>query len=597
MTSPVARRRDRYGNTFYPVPDEHGEIHPLPSWTRLKNLLASSGVEIWKLKGVAREIAIREDLQLLASNDETLWEAVKQAQDSFRAKSNTGTAVHKFVELADVGMLDPDKMAPAAKPFIDQYERTVDTYGLVTVAAEVTVANLTAGYAGTADKFVEVTSEAGRQALADAGLNPDGVFTTDVKTGAAVWPETAIQLCAYSRGEFIWEPPGDTDLVEWANRQRQLEHDIKHGLNIPPTPTGKPRDKWNKAAEDQAWKELDEFYWEEFARYPGRRPMPDGMRTDVGLVLHLHADRCDVVPVRLDGNPSAFDIVCALAWVFKWKNRDDVIRPPLTTEVKSVPIGDHVGGDGVPARPDDRAVEPDSKASEGQPAEVSGQGGSDDHSGHDAGDKKSSGGSRARGSDPESVATAKQAVKRARLALEQPGTAENHAVAGEIRFAWLRARLQAIQHNEAGFSAVASAWPADTPTLKTFRHDDAALDRITAVLDNIEKQHGLPFGPSLRQFVSPNPEAEAAEMVTDTFPGSTPVASADDKQPYINWLKQLTERQPEAGPQIVADLERVGLRKSLSGAEWTAAELLQLATILRRAERATRTAPTTTATQ
>ena len=91
MTSPAASRRDRFGKRFYPVPHpETHEIHDLPAWTGLKNLLASGGLETWKLKNVARAVAMRPDLQMLAGDPSGEYAAVQQAMDASEARPTPG---------------------------------------------------------------------------------------------------------------------------------------------------------------------------------------------------------------------------------------------------------------------------------------------------------------------------------------------------------------------------------------------------------------------------------------------------------------------------------------------------------------------------
>lgn len=76
------------------------------------------------------------------------------------------------------------------------------------------------------------------------------------------------------------------------------------------------------------------------------------------------------------------------------------------------------------------------------------------------------------------------------------GTAEPAAPAVvEKRLEWLRARVVALK--DAGhLAAVAASWPDGVPTLKQGGLTDPDIDKIAAVLDRIEADHGIPFGPT-----------------------------------------------------------------------------------------------------
>jgi hypothetical protein len=297
-----------------PDPETH-EIHDLPSWSRLKDLLFKGGIETWKLKSVAKTIALRTDLQLLAADDQTTYSAVRQALDASQNKANVGTAVHRYTEYIDAGTLDRETVPAVAEPWVQAYERAKAEHGWSMVETEATVANLTVGYAGTADRFANIP-----------GI---GVVCFDVKTGKGVWPDIALQLAAYANAEFIWVPPTDTDLPGYYEALAKLEHDIAAGTNF--TDYGSPRArKWSEQAKKVAHAQLDDLYWQEFAHYKGHRPMPEGLRTDIGYVAHLRDDKCELVPMVLDGTPSAFDVVRSLCVVFNWNQREaEIVGEPL----------------------------------------------------------------------------------------------------------------------------------------------------------------------------------------------------------------------------------------------------------------------------
>ena len=90
----------------------------------------------------------------------------------------------------DLGPLHPDHQG-----FVTQLELCVKEFNIEPVEIEVTCWNQTLGYAGTADLFAKVDGEQ---------------ICVDFKTGASgIFPETALQLAAYCRAEFIVDPDGE----------------------------------------------------------------------------------------------------------------------------------------------------------------------------------------------------------------------------------------------------------------------------------------------------------------------------------------------------------------------------------------------------
>lgn len=332
MTTPRAARTNSYGQRTYPVPHpETGELHDLPSWSTLKKLLAAPALETWKLKGVARQIALRPDLQMLAADPETVYQAVKDALNANNDKANIGTGIHRFCELSDRGVLDLSMVPTAARAHVDQYVAARERYGWELVEAEVTVARFPrvgdpAGWAGTADRFLRFPGF--------------GVVVADLKTGDSVWPDTAQQLAAYADADCIWAAPSDDDLPEFVKHRTELEHDIAAGANIP-----KGRKKWSEAAIKAARADLDTFYWSEFAIHKGHRPMPEGLRRDVGVVVHARPDSCIPVLVNLDTEVPAVEVVKSVARIWGWQRGDKaVVLGPMGVGHSPVPEDDDASG-------------------------------------------------------------------------------------------------------------------------------------------------------------------------------------------------------------------------------------------------------------
>lgn len=326
MTTPAASRKDKFGKRWYRIPHpETRELLELPSWSALKDLMHAPQLETWKLKKVAHAIAMSPALQMQAADPDTTYAAVEKALDADTEAADVGTYVHRYTEQIDDGTLDRDFVPEAAKGFVEHYEKLKAEWAWEVAEAEVTVFSLTYGYAGTADRFLRF---AGLPALLGLPNPDDDVFPVDVKTGKAVRPEVAYQLCAYANGDLIFEAPSKMGLG-FSVREAQLEDDIRNGVGF--NRINPNRRKWSDDAIKEARAELEAEWLKAYAEHGKFRPMPAGLRRDVGLVIHLHADKADLVPIRLDGFPPALHVVDGLVGLWKHGRRKDVIGEPIVT--------------------------------------------------------------------------------------------------------------------------------------------------------------------------------------------------------------------------------------------------------------------------
>lgn len=506
MTQPAASRRDRFGRRFYPVPHpETHEIHDLPSWTRLKSILHAGGLETWKLKSVAVQIARRADLQMLAADPANTYSAVKQSLDASQTEANVGTAVHKFTEYVDADALDPETVPPAIQPWLDNYIEAKERWGWTMVSTEASVYNLTAGYAGTADRFAYIP-----------GI---GVVAFDLKTGENVYAETALQLGAYSHAEGIWVPPGPGDLPEYEKHLAELERDISAGENFKAwAPNSR---KWSEAAKKKAYDSLDDLYWEEFSRYAGHRPMPEGLRTDVGYVAHLTASKCELVPLRLEG---AYDVVKSLCVIFQWQQRDkDIVGQPETKEDAS---GDSSNRSEPLRSTDDGEVV--ASASRGKRASRSSKAGDSD-----------------------------------KPRFEEPAPTRELLVG----------RLLALP--DVARSELAQNWPVGVSTFKqSEEHTVEELRQIDAVMSRIEAEHELPFidrpGGSA---VAESPQEQAPSVA-----GSPMLADQETRDRLLEMATALNEDEL----RVVTELKNAAGLPNVKSPQLTMAEAIELETLIRQ---------------
>jgi hypothetical protein len=108
--------------------------------------------------------------------------------------SARGTELHAAAELMALG--DKPTVAPEIEPYVAQFQKFLDDHKPEYLLSEAPVYNLTHGYAGTLDGLIRLR---GRTFVID-------YKTTDKPPSARSrppYPEVAMQLCAYSRAEFV----------------------------------------------------------------------------------------------------------------------------------------------------------------------------------------------------------------------------------------------------------------------------------------------------------------------------------------------------------------------------------------------------------
>jgi hypothetical protein len=110
------------------------------------------------------------------------------------ASADLGTAVHAAAEAIARG--EPVPLAEEVGPFIAAYRRDfLETFAPRFIAVEAMVCSERYEYGGTADAFVEIDGE---------------IWLLDYKTGAGVYPDTALQLGGLARAQFIGYPGDPT---------------------------------------------------------------------------------------------------------------------------------------------------------------------------------------------------------------------------------------------------------------------------------------------------------------------------------------------------------------------------------------------------
>jgi hypothetical protein len=103
------------------------------------------------------------------------------------AAADLGTAVHAAAEA--IGRGEAVVAGDDVRPFIDAYRRDfLEPFEPRFVALEAMVCSPRYEYGGTADAFAEIDGD---------------IWLLDYKTGAGVYPDTALQLAGLARAQFI----------------------------------------------------------------------------------------------------------------------------------------------------------------------------------------------------------------------------------------------------------------------------------------------------------------------------------------------------------------------------------------------------------
>ena len=221
VTTPQVTTVKKGGSRIY-VDDLTGERQP--GVTSILNMMAKPGLRYWFAKMVAEEavdsFSTIMDLVGKQRHDDAV-DFLKRAPGRHSGRAaDRGTIVHGLIERMNRGE-ELGNIHPDFEGYVRNYEDFLNKWQPEWLEVESTIWNSTVGFAGTCDGIARIQNE---------------IALVDLKTGANVYGEVALQLSAYANGEFILEANGD------------------------------------------------------------RRPLPE---IETAAVVHLREDRCEVRPIRL----------------------------------------------------------------------------------------------------------------------------------------------------------------------------------------------------------------------------------------------------------------------------------------------------------
>ena len=194
MTDPAVRTFSKHGSRFY-ADDLTGTT--APSVTSITGCLPKKALQFWHAKMVA-QCAVEEFgtvAQMVSTgNPSGAIDYLKGApRRSSGQAAKTGSDVHELCER--IGRGEDPRVHPDLQGFIDQYRRFIGDFEVGFLEVEATAWSDTHTYAGTLDAIWLIDGEA---------------IIGDIKTGASgIWPDVALQLCAYARADCLLAPNGE----------------------------------------------------------------------------------------------------------------------------------------------------------------------------------------------------------------------------------------------------------------------------------------------------------------------------------------------------------------------------------------------------
>lgn len=178
----------------------------------------------WAAKSVAEFVAENIDQvnTLCAKDKSAAIDLCKGSPWRTRDKAaNLGTLIHDYAEAHVLGAARPDA-PPEAEAKLAWFYAFLDDFAPEFVLSEATVFNRQWGWAGTLDAVCDIAGER---------------WLIDYKTGKDVYPESALQLSAYERGEFVGMPDGTEAPMPPVDRCGVL-HLSDTGYRLIPVETG-----------------------------------------------------------------------------------------------------------------------------------------------------------------------------------------------------------------------------------------------------------------------------------------------------------------------------------------------------------------------
>jgi hypothetical protein len=198
----VTVKRRRYGSTGHGYAIDGDKI---PGVTTILKVVPNDALIGWAAKATA-EYALDHWDELTAMLPSVKLKTLTGARYETRdAAAKRGTEIHKLGEGLVAGQ--PVSVPEEIAGHIDAYRAWLDAVEPVPVATELVVASREHRYCGTSDLIADLPD-----ILVDDETIPACRWLLELKsTASGVWPESALQACAYSRAEMYVHPEHPDD--------------------------------------------------------------------------------------------------------------------------------------------------------------------------------------------------------------------------------------------------------------------------------------------------------------------------------------------------------------------------------------------------
>lgn len=198
MTEPTVGLWHDARHQYYVSYESTGKVGPIPGVTGAIGMKDKPAIAYWRGTTVAKIIG--QQLDLYRTMVETggldaavAWAGKLPGYERDKA-ADTGTLVHVLVE--SILRKKEVTVEPELVPYAVAFRRFIEESEFTVQSVEQKVANLTDGWGGTYDLFG--TDRAGTPTLLDVKT-----WRSRPIPGKDMYSETAMQLAAYGRGEFV----------------------------------------------------------------------------------------------------------------------------------------------------------------------------------------------------------------------------------------------------------------------------------------------------------------------------------------------------------------------------------------------------------
>ncbi len=234
IIDPTEVKRDRWQRPLLPpvnlaLPRAEGDERPFTRVTTFASALGDeSNLTAWKMRMVAKGMAEREDLRLLArsadaSDKATLNEVAEAAFEiaGGNAGRRLGTAFHMFSEIRDRGGPDSD-IDPEFLPHVNAYSAALEAHGIEILPDYIERLVVWEKFS-VSGSFDNVVMWQGKPTILDKKGGADLAYS---------WLKIAVQLLCYASADGIW----DQENYRWLPMPEGLRTDKALVAHVP---TGK----------------------------------------------------------------------------------------------------------------------------------------------------------------------------------------------------------------------------------------------------------------------------------------------------------------------------------------------------------------------